>query len=79
MVRGNFRLSDGLRPAAQLTQCARADDGFVLSSLNETAQVAVRIAPDGGRLSLKALTPHDRITIDFNLGADDVLWGGGEQ
>jgi len=79
MVRGNFRLGDGLRPAPQLTQYTRADDGFVLSSLDETARVAVRIAPDGGRLSLKALTPHDRITIDFNLGADDVLWGGGEQ
>ncbi len=83
MVRGNFRLSDRLRPAAPLAQCAPAesgaDGGYVLSSMDETAQVAVQFAPDNGRLTIKALTPHDRITIDFAIGADDVLWGGGEQ
>jgi len=79
MVRGNFRLSDRLRPAARLGQCASADGGYVLSSMDETAQVAVRFAPDNGRFTVKTLTPHDRITIDFAVGADDVLWGGGEQ
>lgn len=78
MVRGNFRLSDNLQPASPLGHWAMRDDGqMLLTSADGTAQAQVGAA--GARVTVAALTPHDRITIDFALGADDVLWGGGEQ
>lgn len=80
MVRGNFRLGDNVQPAPPLSQCAVGTDGqMLLASTDGTARLALRIAPESGRLTLTALAPHDRITVEFTLGADDVLWGGGEQ
>lgn len=80
MVRGNFRLSDTATAAPPLAGCADADCGrVVLTSHNAAAQATLQVSPDGKRFSVTAKPPHDRITIDFRLGADDVLWGGGEQ
>lgn len=80
MVRGNFRLTDTVMAAPPLSQCVVHDNGQVtLASMDGSARLAVQIEPDRGRLILRALTPHDRITVDFQLEADDVLWGGGEQ
>jgi alpha-glucosidase len=80
MVRGNFRLSDDSVAASPLTQSNREAGGaWVLASADDSAQVRVTLAPDAARLTVTALTPHDRVTLDFALAADDVLWGGGEQ
>ena len=80
MVRGNFRMSDTLAPAPPLSCCMIDDEGqAVLASADGSPRLALRVAPNGGRITLAALTGHDRITVDFRLGADDVLWGGGEQ
>lgn len=80
MTRGNFRLSDDSVAASPLTQSNRdAGGAWVLSSVDGSAKVRVLLAPDAQRLTLAALSPHDRITVDFALSADDVLWGGGEQ
>jgi alpha-glucosidase len=78
MVRGNFRLSDKLRPAPALTLCnVTAGSELLVASQDGAAQAMLRV--DGARLTIAATTPHDRITVDFALGTDDVLWGGGEQ
>ncbi len=80
MVRGNFRLSDNPVAAQPLSACEVVGEGaVVLSSADGTAKVAVKLASDASHLALKALTDHDRLTFDVILGADDVLWGGGEQ
>jgi alpha-glucosidase len=80
MVRGNFRLGDNAQPAHPLSQCAFDSEGHVLlASINGTARLTLRFAPESGRITLTAQTPHDRITLDFTLDADDILWGGGEQ
>ncbi len=80
MVRGNFRMSDNVQPASPLSHCAFGGDGqTLLASDDGSARLAVRFSPDDGRLTLAALSPHNRVTVDFTLGADDVLWGGGEQ
>jgi alpha-glucosidase len=80
MVRGNFRLSDTPVAARPLSVCEVVGEGaVVLSSADGTAKVALSLAPDAQRLTMTALTGHDRITLDFTLGPDDVLWGGGEQ
>jgi len=80
MVRGNFRLSDTPVAARPLSVCEVAGEGaVVLSSADGTAKAALSLAPDASRLTVAALTGHDRITLDFALAADDVLWGGGEQ
>ncbi len=80
MVRGNFRLSDTLDPAPPLTRCIVRDGGeMVLASDDGSAQAELRIVTDTGRLIVKALTPHNRITLDFSITSNDVLWGGGEQ
>ena len=80
MVRGNFRLSDTPVAARPLSVCEVVGEGaVVLSSADGTAKVALSLAPDASRLTVAALTEHDRITLDFTLAPDDVLWGGGEQ
>lgn len=80
MVRGNFRLSDTPVAAMPLSACEVAGDGVVvLSSADCSAKVALDLAPDASRLTVAALTGHNRITLDFVLAPDDVLWGGGEQ
>ncbi|GAA0769230.1 alpha-glucosidase [Erythromicrobium ramosum] len=80
MVRGNFRLSDTPVAARPLSVCEVADEGAaVLSSADGTAKLSASLAPDASRLTMTALTGHDRITLDFTLAPDDVLWGGGEQ
>ena len=78
MVRGNFRLSDTPVAAGPLSR-AEADGAgrTVLSSDDDSARIAATL--DGARLTLTALSPHDRITVDFALEDGDVLWGGGEQ
>lgn len=78
MVRGNFRLSDAAVAAGPLC-CAEVDGAgrVVLSSADDTARLAVSL--NETRLTLTALSPHDRITVDFALEEGDVLWGGGEQ
>lgn len=80
MVRGNFRLSDApvaLRPLA----CAemQGEGQWLLSSADGSAKAAVTLAPGASRLTVRALGPEDRVTLDFTLAPDDVLWGGGEQ
>ena len=80
MVRGNFRLSDTPVAARPLSVCEVVGEGAViLSSADGAAKVALSLAPDASRLTVAALTPHDRITLDLALSAGDVLWGGGEQ
>ena len=80
MVRGNFRLSDQSVAAAPLTRCNRdAGGSWVLASADDSAKVAVTLASDASRLTLAALTAHNRVTIDFLLAPGDMLWGGGEQ
>ncbi len=80
MVRGNFRLSDRSVAAAPLSVCEVAGDGAVaLSSADRAAKIAVNCAADASRLTVRALSGHDRITLDFTLAPDDVLSGGGEQ
>ena len=80
MVRGNFRLSDKSVAASPLTCSNRdASEGWVLSSADGSARCTATLVPDAARLVVRALGGHDRITLDFTLAADDVLWGGGEQ
>lgn len=80
MVRGNFRLSDDSVAASPLSTYEVTGPGqIVLASADGTARCVLTLAPDASQINLTALTPHDRITADFTLGADDVLWGGGEQ
>lgn len=80
MVRGNFRLNDGAIAAPELSRCTMLDAGRVeLVSADGAAHLSLRVAPDGGRICLAALTAHDRMTVDFRINSDDVLWGGGEQ
>ncbi|WP_086607116.1 alpha-glucosidase [Erythrobacter donghaensis] len=80
MVRGNFRLADAPVAAMPLSQCEVAgEDAMVLSSADGSVKLAANLAPDASRLTLVAPTGHDRVTIDFDLAPDDVLWGGGEQ
>lgn len=80
MVRGNFRLSDRPVAAAPLSACEMDGEGSaVLASADGASRCTVTLAPDASRLTFAADTPHDRITLDFRLGNDDVLWGGGEQ
>lgn len=80
MVRGNFRLSDEAVAAKPLCR-AEVDAGgaVVLSSADDSARLGLTLAPDASRLTLKALSGYDRITLDLALAPDDVLWGGGEQ
>lgn len=80
MVRGNFRLSDDAVAAKPLSR-AEVDSGgtVVLSSADDSASIALTLAPDASRLTLRALSCHDRITLDLALAPGDVLWGGGEQ
>lgn len=80
MVRGNFRLSDSPRPAADLVACRHVDNHAVLlSDCEARASLEVRIDPQAGKVRLQALSRHDRLTIDLQHGPDEVLWGGGEQ
>lgn len=80
MVRGNFRLDDTPRGASSLSECKVLDNKQVeLASSDGVTRMALRVSPNSGRLSLKALTSQNRMTIDFEVGVDDVLWGGGEQ
>ncbi|MCL9981705.1 MAG: alpha-glucosidase [Erythrobacter sp.] len=84
MVRGNFRMADHFSPAPPLTACvAEASGAIILSSADGAArarvQVAEAVAGGAGRLTITALSPHDRITVDFASAPEDVLWGGGEQ
>ncbi|MCU0947130.1 MAG: alpha-glucosidase, partial [Porphyrobacter sp.] len=78
MVRGNFRLSDVCVAAAPLIRSNRDSAGqLLLASADDSAAVAVDV--EGARLTFTALSGHDRITLDFLLAEDDILWGGGEQ
>jgi sulfoquinovosidase len=80
MVRGNFRLSDKSVAASPLAHSNRVSDReWVLASADGSARCAVTLAPDASRVTVSALTRHNRITIDFQTHADDVLWGAGEQ
>ncbi|WP_086617102.1 alpha-glucosidase [Erythrobacter tepidarius] len=80
MVRGNFRLSDSPVAAGPLSKCEMIGPAAVrLSSTDGAAAVAVSLAPDAPRLAVTALSGHDRVTLDFALAPDDVLWGAGEQ
>jgi len=80
MVRGNFRLGDRLAAAPPLTRCViESSTRAVLASEDGTARLAVTLNEAEGRMTLAALSRHDRITVDFTLTPDDVLWGGGEQ
>lgn len=77
MVRGNFRLADNPAPAAPLTRTVEGDAAVVLESADGSARLAAAL--DGARLTLTALSGHDRLTLDIVLGEGDILWGGGEQ
>ena len=80
MVRGNFRLSDAPVASPPLARAEMQGDGhWLLSSVDGTAKATVNLASGASRLTIKALGLEDRITLDFVLGPDDVLWGGGEQ
>lgn len=78
MVRGNFRLADHAVAAAPLSRTEVDGVGrVVLASADSAARVAVSL--EGARLTIAALSGHDRLTLDFSLEDGDVLWGGGEQ
>ncbi|MFN4037780.1 MAG: alpha-glucosidase [Erythrobacter sp.] len=80
MVRGNFRLSDTAVAAPALGGIEwTAPQAALLASEDNSARLSVSLDPAAARLTLRALSPHDRLTIDFALDADDVIWGGGEQ
>ena len=80
MVRGNFRLSDAPVASPPLARAEMQGDGhWLLSSVDGTAKATVNLASDASQLTVKVLGSEDRITLDFILGPDDVLWGGGEQ
>jgi sulfoquinovosidase len=80
MVRGNFRLSDAPVAAKSLSACEMAGEGRVLLASDDgSVRAEVALASGASRLMVRALSAHDRVTVDFALGADDVLWGGGEQ
>jgi alpha-glucosidase len=80
MVRGNFRLADAPTAAPALSRFEiEGGDQVLLSSPDGQARLDLRLDVRGHRLHLKALSPHDRVTLDFHLDRDDVLWGGGEQ
>lgn len=80
MVRGNFRLGDTPAAAPALSHCTIHDAyQAVLTSDDGSAQLEVRIDPGRGRLCLKTMSPHDRLTVDFVVDPEDALWGGGEQ
>jgi alpha-glucosidase len=79
MVRGNFRHLDDPVAAKPLSECEVLGAGAIrLASADGSACLKVDLA-ESGRLTLSALTPHDRVTLDFSLGDGEVLWGGGEQ
>ena len=77
MVRGNFRLADRATPAAPLTRATEGEAAVVLTSADGSARLCVAL--ERARLMLTALSDHDRMTLDFTLGEEDILWGGGEQ
>lgn len=80
MVRGNFRLCDRSVAASPLSRCEVERAGRMrLASADGSAACVLDLAPDGSRLTVAALTAHNRVTLDFRLAAGDVLWGGGEQ
>ncbi|TAD82839.1 MAG: alpha-glucosidase [Sphingomonadales bacterium] len=80
MVRGNFRLADASVAASPLIRSNREPGGrVVLANADGDAEVAVTLASGASRLTVEALSRHDRITLDFSLSSADVLWGGGEQ
>ena len=80
MVRGNFRLSDTPVAAMPLSVSEVVEGGaLLLSSADGSAKAAVSLAQDASRLTVTALSGHDRITLDLALAPDDVRWGGGEQ
>jgi sulfoquinovosidase len=80
MVRGNFRHEDNAAPAPDLSRCTVIDARrALLASADDTARLEFAIDADARKLRLRVLTPHDRITVDFTLAPEDVLWGGGEQ
>lgn len=80
MVRGNFRFADNVTPASPLSRCTlEAGRVALLASPDGAARASVTVDDSAGRLTITALTAHDRITVDFACNTDDVLWGGGEQ
>jgi alpha-glucosidase len=80
MVRGNFRFRDRPAPAPLLAECAVHGSGdVILTSQDGSARLAVCLTQDSRRLRLTALSPHDRMTVDFCVDPDASLWGGGEQ
>lgn len=80
MVRGNFRMADHAVSAPDLVLLqSNGVDQFELSDAGRSAILAGKVDFDEASLRLQAQTSHDRITVDFALGADEVLWGGGEQ
>lgn len=80
MVRGNFRLTDHASLAPALVHCRLEGPGkAVLASADGTAALEVSLDQAAGQLFLRARGPHNRITANFALATDDVLWGGGEQ
>lgn len=80
MVRGNFRLSDTPIGAPALSECRIVSpDRAIITSRDGAAGLEMVLDKAAGRILLKTLSPHDRITANFALQPDDVLWGGGEQ
>lgn len=80
MVRGNFRHFDDTVAASPLSVCEVTAAGrVVMASADATARCVLTLSPDASRISLAALTPHNRLAVDFAPDAEDVLWGGGEQ
>ncbi len=80
MVRGNFRLSDTPVAAMPLSACEMiGEDAVMLASADASARAMVNLAPGASRLTVQALSAHDRMTLDFQMDTDAVVWGGGEQ
>lgn len=80
MVRGNFRMSDRVDPGAGLVlPQGNGHDQFELRSECGSAVLIVGLDQACGQLHLRAGSGQDRITVDFSLDRDEVIWGGGEQ
>ncbi|WP_324260852.1 alpha-glucosidase [Altererythrobacter sp. H2] len=80
MVRGNFRMADAPVSAPVLQVCQRGPDGTVRLGVGESdAILSVEADQARSAITFRAADSFDRMTIDFALGDDEVLWGGGEQ
>jgi sulfoquinovosidase len=82
MVRGNFRMEDAPGDERVPSHATAFAQGWVLSDVASSAPlINILINPiEGPFLDCCALDKSDdRLTIDFHLEPNEIIWGGGEQ